>query len=79
MLAHVSKIVAQRLWPWAATHRDCVQVLTDGVKEADVVDFLKKVPVKLGQGKVTLSLNDVLPNMCVQDIVRACEDFERSA
>jgi hypothetical protein len=56
-----------------------VQVLTDGCKEADVVEFLKKVPVKLGQGKVTVSLEDVLPRMCIQDIVRACEDFARNA
>lgn len=50
-----------------------------GLKESDVEEFLKKVPVKLGQGKITVSLQDVLPPMCVQDIVRACEDFERNA
>lgn len=72
-LAGSSCVVRQEL-----THTS-VQVLTDGCKEADVVEFLKKVPVKVGQGKVTLSLEDVMPKTCVQDIVRACEDFERRA
>lgn len=54
-----------------------VQVLSDRFNEKDVLEFLAKVPVKLGQGKANVSLDAVLPKMCVQDILRAVEDFER--
>eukprot|EP01025_Chloroclados_australasicus_P052821 TRINITY_DN6171_c0_g1_i3.p1 TRINITY_DN6171_c0_g1~~TRINITY_DN6171_c0_g1_i3.p1 ORF type:complete len:168 (-),score=15.38 TRINITY_DN6171_c0_g1_i3:153-656(-) len=52
-------------------------VLTNGVDEREIEDFLKKVPVKLGSGKTQVSLDDVLPNMAVRDIVRACQDFQK--
>lgn len=54
-----------------------LQVLSGGCKEKDVLEFLAKVPVKLGQGKANVSLDAVLPKMCVQDILRAVEEFER--
>jgi hypothetical protein len=88
------KLVAEQLGAQVTTHTGpitagvtCVdvltalpvQVLTVGCREDDVVSFLKKVPVKLGKGKVSVSLEEVLPSICVQDIVRACEEFERSA
>eukprot|EP00996_Jenningsia_fusiforme_P002578 NODE_3405_length_983_cov_5.877944_g3127_i0.p2 GENE.NODE_3405_length_983_cov_5.877944_g3127_i0~~NODE_3405_length_983_cov_5.877944_g3127_i0.p2 ORF type:complete len:136 (-),score=19.92 NODE_3405_length_983_cov_5.877944_g3127_i0:197-604(-) len=54
------------------------QILTTGrYDDRDVEDILKKVPVKLGSGKATVSLDSVLPNACVRDIQRACEEFER--
>lgn len=56
-----------------------LQILSKGFDERDVEDFLRKIPVKLGQGKTSVSLDTVLPNMCVGDIVRACEDFSRNA
>jgi hypothetical protein len=56
-----------------------MQVLAQGFNEDDIVEFLKKVPVKLGKGKACVSLDAVLPKMCVQDIVRACEEFGRRA
>lgn len=54
-----------------------MQVLSGGFNEKDVLEFLAKVPIKLGQGKANVSLDAVLPKMCVQDILRAVEDFER--
>ena len=43
--------------------------------ERDVVDILKKVPVKLGGGKVELPLFDVVPSGCVMDLVDICERY----
>jgi hypothetical protein len=54
-----------------------MQIMTDGFDERDVEDFLKKIPVELGQGKTTVSLDSVLPAMAVDDIVKACKEFER--
>ncbi len=53
------------------------QVLTEGVDEKWIEDFISKVPVKLGQGKQQVSLNAVLPAACVHDLVKACEDFAK--
>jgi hypothetical protein len=41
----------------------------------DVEDALKKVPIKLGQGKMTVALKDVMPSFCVSDLVDLCEEF----
>jgi hypothetical protein len=39
--------------------------------------LLAKVPVKLGQGKATLSLADVMPSRGVQDLAEICEKYKR--
>lgn len=49
-----------------------------GLREADVSAVLKKIPVDVGGGRVTLSLYDVMPSACVTDLVRALEDWARS-
>jgi hypothetical protein len=36
------------------------------------------VPIKLGQGKTTVSLFEVLPSAGVSDLQRILEDFERN-
>ena len=46
--------------------------------ESDLASLLKKVPVKLGGGRTTLALGDVLPAACVQDMERICADYARS-
>lgn len=51
--------------------------LKRGLREPDVEALLKKVPVKLGAGKLKTSLYEVMPSMCVQDLARLCEDFAR--
>jgi hypothetical protein len=51
--------------------------MSDGFDERDIEDFLKKIPVKLGQGKTTVSLDAVLPVMAIDDIFKACKEFER--
>ncbi|PNW84109.1 hypothetical protein CHLRE_04g221250v5 [Chlamydomonas reinhardtii] len=63
----MSQALAQQLGPQ----------LPKGVREADVEALLKKIPVKLGAGKIKASLYDVMPAMCVGDLARLCEDFAR--
>lgn len=41
--------------------------------------LLKKVPIKLGGGQVTLALADVVPAGCARDLERACEDWIRDS
>lgn len=43
----------------------------------DIEDALKKVPIKLGQGKMTVALKDVMPSFCVSDLMDLCEEFAR--
>ena len=45
--------------------------------ERDVEEVLKRTPVALGRGKVTVPLIDVIPNILVDDLYRKCEDFCR--
>eukprot|EP00775_Hariotina_reticulata_P003920 gene3920-4174_t len=47
------------------------------LKEADVAAVLKKIPVELGSGKTRVSLFDVMPSMCVSDLLKILEDFAR--
>lgn len=49
-----------------------------GYKEAEVAALLKKVPVKLGGGKVTTALSELVPAGCSRDLERACDDWARS-
>ncbi|EFN53125.1 hypothetical protein CHLNCDRAFT_137481 [Chlorella variabilis] len=46
--------------------------------EDDLTDLLQKVPIKLGGGKLTAALADVVPSGCMRDFERACEDYARS-
>lgn len=45
---------------------------------ADLEALLQKVPMKLGGGKVTLPLSDLLPAACSRDLERLCADYARS-
>ncbi|KAL4437227.1 hypothetical protein ABPG75_004366 [Micractinium tetrahymenae] len=42
---------------------------------ADLDALLKKVPIKLGGGKLTAALADLLPSGCVRDFERLLEDY----
>lgn len=48
-----------------------------GMTQAEVEAVLRKVPVKLGGGKQTLQLLELMPSMCVGDLVRLLEDAAR--
>ncbi|KAI8471758.1 MAG: hypothetical protein J3K34DRAFT_416160 [Monoraphidium minutum] len=48
-----------------------------GLRESDVSGVLKRIPVDVGGGRVTLSLYDVMPSGCVSDLVRLLEDWAK--
>lgn len=54
-----------------------MQILSNGVDEQTLVKLLKGIPIKLGGNKTTLSLFEIMPSACVQDLVSACKDFLR--
>ena len=47
------------------------------ISEADVSQVLKKVAMKLGGGRTTVSLYDVMPPRCMQDLVELAERFAK--
>ena len=47
-------------------------------READLAELLKQVPIKLGGGRMTVQLAEVLPAGCARDFERICEDWARS-
>ncbi len=66
--AHLHTTLAERFYP----------MLSQGkVEESQVVDVLKKIPVKLGGGKLELPLSDLLPMQSQVHLIDALEDFQR--
>lgn len=49
----------------------------NGLRAADVEAVLRKIPVRLGGGRNTLPLYDLMPSACVNDLVQILEDFAR--
>lgn len=47
------------------------------VSEEQVRGLLKRIPVKLGGGKLTVSLEELMPSRCVADLVDLTERFAR--
>lgn len=52
-------------------------MMYSGFDDRDVEDAIKKVPVKIGQGKVTVSLKDAMPAMVVSDLMDICKEYAR--
>jgi len=48
-----------------------------GFDDSEVEKLLKSVPVRLGGGKKVVSLHEVLPNYCMQDMSKICQDYAR--
>ena len=42
-----------------------------------IEQVLQKVPIKLGGGKVTVSLYELLPSACLKDLENILSDFEK--
>eukprot|EP00882_Tetradesmus_deserticola_P002114 GHRQ01002264.1.p1 GENE.GHRQ01002264.1~~GHRQ01002264.1.p1 ORF type:complete len:169 (+),score=48.23 GHRQ01002264.1:191-697(+) len=68
----MSHALATKLGPEVAGSRS-------GMRESDVAAVLKKIPVELGAGKTRVSLFEVMPSMCVSDLVKILEDYARSS
>jgi len=53
------------------------RIASDGNRfdEQAVLQILKDCPVKVGGGKSTVKLFDLMPNICVQDFTKIVEDY----
>ena len=47
-----------------------------GVSDADLEEFLKKVPLQVGQGKGQISLYEAIPKSGVRNLSNAIKDFK---
>ncbi|MEM6521538.1 MAG: DUF3181 family protein [Cyanobacteria bacterium P01_C01_bin.70] len=65
--AKLHTLVAQRLYPMLADGR---------TSEADIAPVLQDITVPIGAGRKQLPLMDLLPSVCISDLVRVLEDFE---
>lgn len=66
--AHLHTTLAEQIYP----------LLTNGsVQENQVIEILKKVPVKLGGGKIEVPLADLLPMQSQVHLMDALEEFQR--
>lgn len=54
------------------------QLSRKGISESEVAAVLKKVPVKLGGGKTTLTLFEVMPSFCVADLTKLLDEYGRN-
>lgn len=53
------------------------EVSAGKLRPDDIEQILKKVPIKLGAGKTTVSLFEVLPSASVADLQRILERFAK--
>lgn len=67
----MSQALATQLGPEAARSG------RSGMRESDVAAVLKKIPVELGAGKTRVSLFEVMPSMCVGDLVKILDDYAK--
>ncbi|MEA5501251.1 DUF3181 family protein [Limnoraphis robusta Tam1] len=66
--AHLHTQVAEQLYP----------LLEEGNIEADkIAQVLQDISVKLGGGKLTASLADLIPTSVQNDLVRLLEEYQR--
>jgi Protein of unknown function (DUF3181) len=67
--AHLHTVLAEQFYPL---------VIKGSVTEAQVSEILKGIAVKLGGGKVEVSLADLLPMQSQVHLMDAVEEFQRS-
>ncbi len=53
-------------------------VVADNISEDDVLKVLKDIPIKLGGGRKTLPLADLLPMQCQVSLIDLLEEYQRS-
>jgi len=59
---------------WLASSRTPSPPTATG-SETSIENILKNCPVKIGGGKQTVMLYDLMPNMVVQDFMSICERY----
>ncbi|MBE9032705.1 DUF3181 family protein [filamentous cyanobacterium LEGE 11480] len=67
--AHLHIPLAEKIYP-LMVERD--------LSEQSVTDILAKTQVKVGGGKRTMPLLDLIPMQCQMDLMDALEEFERT-
>lgn len=68
-VAKLHTTLAEKLMPMVAS---------DGISEDAVVKVLQEIPVKLGGGRSTLPLADLLPMQCQVNLVDLLEEYQRN-
>ena len=66
--AHLHTVLAEQLYP---------QMQDGNLKENQVLDLLKKVPVKLGGGKLEVPLSELLPMQSQVHLMDVLEEYQR--
>lgn len=67
--AHLHTIVAERIYPL---------LVDDAVNENAVMKILREIPVKLGGGKLEISLADLLPMQCQVNLIDLLEEYRQN-
>ncbi len=67
--AHLHTILAEKLYPLLED---------DQLEEDGVVAILQEIPVKLGGGKKTLPLLDLLPMQCQVNLLDLLEEYKKN-
>lgn len=67
--ANLHTPVAEKLYPILEEAAD--------LEEETVINILKDTPVKLGGGKTTLSLADLIPSQVITDLMKLLEEFKK--
>lgn len=53
-------------------------VASNDISEDNVTKVLAEVPIKLGGGRKTVALSDLLPMQCLVNLVDLLEDYQRN-
>ena len=53
-------------------------VADDSISEANVIKVLQDIPIKLGGGRKTLPLSDLLPMQCQVNLIDLLEEYQRN-
>ncbi|MEL6776862.1 MAG: DUF3181 family protein [Cyanobacteria bacterium J06597_16] len=53
-------------------------VADDDISEANVIKVLQDIPIKLGGGRKTLPLSDLLPMQCQVNLIDLLEEYQRN-
>ncbi len=65
--AHLHTVLAEKLYPMLADH---------ALDEHQVMDVMRSIPVRLGGGKIELSLLDLVPSAVQADLIDMLGDYQ---
>ncbi|GBF82249.1 DUF3181 family protein [Aphanothece sacrum] len=67
--AHLHTIVAEKVYPL---------IENDELSEASVISILRQIPVKLGAGRLEVSLLELLPMQCQVNLIDLLEKYQNN-